>query len=95
MTVGKIYGGLLILESWRTTKFGQVETCTNLVVSRTLCTLCGPTNVMILSVHGEVLGKADSPFVLVVVYVVSDCEAWTWTVHLSLSLSFSFSLSCK
>ena len=32
MTVGKIYGGLLILESWRTTRFGQVETCTGLVV---------------------------------------------------------------
>ncbi|XP_076258409.1 calcium voltage-gated channel subunit cacophony isoform X6 [Rhynchophorus ferrugineus] len=25
MTVGKIYGGLLILESWRSTKFGQIE----------------------------------------------------------------------
>ncbi|GLV41113.1 cacophony [Carabus blaptoides fortunei] len=26
MTVGKIYGGLLILESWRSTRFGQIET---------------------------------------------------------------------
>lgn len=26
MTVGKIYGGILILESWRTTKFGQTDT---------------------------------------------------------------------
>lgn len=26
MTVGKLYAGLLILESWRTTKFGQLET---------------------------------------------------------------------
>ena len=26
LTVGKIYGGLLILESWRNTKFGQLET---------------------------------------------------------------------
>ncbi|KAJ8934780.1 hypothetical protein NQ318_005622, partial [Aromia moschata] len=25
LTVGKIYGGLLILESWRSTRFGQVE----------------------------------------------------------------------
>lgn len=25
MTVGKIYGGLLILESWRSTRFGQIE----------------------------------------------------------------------
>lgn len=25
LTVGKIYGGLLILESWRCTRFGQVE----------------------------------------------------------------------
>lgn len=33
MTVGKVYGGMLILESWKTTRFGQVETCTGLVVS--------------------------------------------------------------
>lgn len=26
MTVGKIYGGLLILESWKGTRFGQLET---------------------------------------------------------------------
>lgn len=26
LTVGKIYAGLLILESWRNTKFGQLET---------------------------------------------------------------------
>lgn len=26
LSVGKIYGGLLILESWRNTKFGQLET---------------------------------------------------------------------
>lgn len=25
LTVGKIYAGLLILESWRTTRFGQIE----------------------------------------------------------------------
>lgn len=25
MTIGKIYGGLLILESWRSTRFGQIE----------------------------------------------------------------------
>lgn len=25
MTVGKIYGGLLIMESWKTTRFGQLE----------------------------------------------------------------------
>lgn len=25
LTVGKIYGGLLILESWRSTRFGQLE----------------------------------------------------------------------
>lgn len=25
LTVGKIYGGLLILESWRSTRFGQME----------------------------------------------------------------------
>lgn len=25
MSVGKIYGALLILESWRSTRFGQVE----------------------------------------------------------------------
>lgn len=25
LTVGKIYGGLLILESWRSTRFGQIE----------------------------------------------------------------------
>jgi hypothetical protein len=25
LTVGKIYAGLLILESWRNTKFGQIE----------------------------------------------------------------------
>lgn len=25
LTVGKIYAGLLILESWRSTKFGQLE----------------------------------------------------------------------
>lgn len=25
VTVGKIYAGFLILESWRTTRFGQVE----------------------------------------------------------------------
>ena len=38
MTVGKVYGGMLILESWKTTRFGQVETCTGLVVS----VLCRP-----------------------------------------------------
>lgn len=32
MTVGKIYGGLLILESWRSTRFGQLES-TNIPVS--------------------------------------------------------------
>lgn len=25
LTVGKVYAGLLILESWRNTKFGQIE----------------------------------------------------------------------
>ncbi len=25
LTVGKIYGGLLILENWKTTRFGQIE----------------------------------------------------------------------
>lgn len=25
LTVGKVYAGLLILESWRSTRFGQVE----------------------------------------------------------------------
>lgn len=25
LTVGKIYAGVLILESWRTTRFGQME----------------------------------------------------------------------
>lgn len=25
LTVGKIYAGLLILESWRSTRFGQIE----------------------------------------------------------------------
>lgn len=25
LTVGKIYGGLLILESWKNTRFGQIE----------------------------------------------------------------------
>lgn len=25
MTIGKIYAGLLILESWRSTRFGQIE----------------------------------------------------------------------
>lgn len=25
LTVGKVYAGLLILENWRTTKFGQIE----------------------------------------------------------------------
>lgn len=32
VSVGKIYAGLLILESWRTTRFGK-SGCTNLVVS--------------------------------------------------------------
>lgn len=34
LTVGKIYAGLLILESWRNTKFGQLET--DAPVSKTL-----------------------------------------------------------
>lgn len=25
LTVGKVYGGLLILESWRNSRFGQIE----------------------------------------------------------------------
>ena len=25
LTIGKIYAGLLILESWKTTRFGQIE----------------------------------------------------------------------
>lgn len=25
LTVGKIYAGLLILENWKTTRFGQIE----------------------------------------------------------------------
>lgn len=25
MTVGKVYGALLILENWRTTKFGRIQ----------------------------------------------------------------------
>lgn len=33
LTVGKIYGGLLILESWRSTRFGQLEP-TGIPVSR-------------------------------------------------------------
>lgn len=35
LSVGKIYGGLLILESWRNTKFGQLET--DAPVSNSLC----------------------------------------------------------
>jgi hypothetical protein len=39
MSVGKIYGGMLILESWRTTKFGQSGSVGhNLLVSRLLDT---------------------------------------------------------
>lgn len=35
LTVGKIYGGLLILESWKSTRFGQIEP-TGLPVRRKL-----------------------------------------------------------
>lgn len=31
LTVGKIYGGLLILENWRTTRFGQIQPTGGLV----------------------------------------------------------------
>lgn len=37
LTVGKIYGGFLILESWRSTRFGQIEP-TGLPVR--ICRLC-------------------------------------------------------
>lgn len=37
LTVGKIYAGLLILESWRNTKFGQIES--GIPVSPFNCTL--------------------------------------------------------
>lgn len=36
LSVGKIYAGLLILESWRNTKFGQLET--DAPVSKTIQT---------------------------------------------------------
>lgn len=39
LTVGKIYGGLLILENWRTTRFGQIQPSGGLV-SMPLMTLC-------------------------------------------------------
>lgn len=31
LTVGKVYGGLLILENWKATRFGQVEATTPMV----------------------------------------------------------------
>lgn len=39
LTVGKVYGGLLILENWRTTRFGQIQPSGGLV-SMLLMTLC-------------------------------------------------------
>ena len=33
LTVGKIYGGLLILENWKTTRFGQIEASASMVCS--------------------------------------------------------------
>lgn len=33
LTVGKIYAGLLILENWRSTRFGQIETSSGFMVS--------------------------------------------------------------
>jgi Voltage gated calcium channel IQ domain len=38
LSVGKIYGGLLILESWRNTKFGQLET--DAPVSNSIYVVC-------------------------------------------------------
>lgn len=44
LTVGKIYAGLLILESWRNTKFGQIESdvpvCKLLLMILTLSYCC-------------------------------------------------------
>jgi len=31
LTVGKIYGGLLILENWKATRFGQIEPSASMV----------------------------------------------------------------
>jgi hypothetical protein len=35
MTVGKVYASLLILENWRTTKFGRIQTAGLVVRSMT------------------------------------------------------------
>jgi hypothetical protein len=43
MTVGKIYAALLILESWRTTRFGRLES-TGLPVSEPPRNTSGPEN---------------------------------------------------
>ena len=46
LTVGKIYAGLLILESWRNTKFGQIES--ELPVSFIISTfIISPMNIYI------------------------------------------------
>lgn len=36
LTVGKIYAGLLVLENWRTTKFGRIQTAGLVVGARLL-----------------------------------------------------------
>jgi hypothetical protein len=43
MTVGKIYAALLILESWRTTRFGRLESA-GLPVSKPLRNTSDPEN---------------------------------------------------
>jgi len=43
MTVGKIYAALLILESWRTTRFGRLENA-GLPVSEPPINTSGPEN---------------------------------------------------
>lgn len=60
MSVGKIYGGLLILESWKTTKFGQSGSV-NLLVSRRLISQCARISCVVL-LHDNVC--AADPFFL-------------------------------
>lgn len=41
LTVGKIYGGLLILENWKTTRFGQIQPSGGLVSMPLMTLLVG------------------------------------------------------
>jgi hypothetical protein len=49
MTVGKIYAALLILESWRTTRFGRIESAV-LPVSEPSKNTSDPENSEVLTV---------------------------------------------